>query len=430
VIVERVGKVTIYQRGGSYSLYYRHGGITHRKKIDGNLSVAKATANKILTSIDEVKPSPIAFTRTSPADMVTGYLAAVTNVQKLALRTQDRYRAALQRFLDFCTSEKITGIEVINETTVEQFVGWLRGLVRVRNGAPRGRKESYKLGGVKFILSTCRTCFNWASRRQMLPPFTENPFATFGLDKLRDRESTDSAKIFTVEQEQAFFAACDDWQIPIFRILACYGLRVGELTHLLIDDINWTSGEFFIRSKHWLFWNVKTGTERRLPLLPTTRDLFAKAIGDRKAGFVFRLRSIVSQPASKGIDDWSTPAAFQSAVARRTADIGGERDQKRAANVFGRTQGQIPEKKVREEFMSVTRRIGLPHFTRVHDLRHLFSTRAQAAGINPILVQGMLGHTTLEMTKRYTHLNMANMRDALSQLADPVTPSAQELQDC
>jgi hypothetical protein len=40
----------------------------------------------------------------------------------------------------------------------------------------------------------------------------------------------------------------------------------------------------------------------------------------------------------------------------------------------------------------------------------------QAAGINPILVQEMLGHTTLEMTSRYTHLGIETKREALQRL--------------
>jgi site-specific recombinase XerD len=93
-----------------------------------------------------------------------------------------------------------------------------------------------------------------------------------------------------------------------------------------------------------------------------------------------------------------------------------ERAQRRAVVAWCRSMGQIPEKRIRCEFMVLTTTIGYPEFTRVHDLRHLFSSRAQAAGINPILVQEMLGHTTLEMTKRYTHLGLDTKREALQRL--------------
>jgi site-specific recombinase XerD len=36
--------------------------------------------------------------------------------------------------------------------------------------------------------------------------------------------------------------------------------------------------------------------------------------------------------------------------------------------------------------------------------------------VNPILVQEMLGHVSLDMTKRYTHLGMESKREALAKV--------------
>jgi site-specific recombinase XerD len=419
VKVERIGPITIYKRGLRYYLYYREGGISQRRRIDGNLAVARATAHKVADALAERRPSPIVYNRASPDKMVDGFLDAVANVQRLALRTQDRYRAALDRFREFCSEVKLGSIDTIQEATVEDFVKWLRGQKRVRNGAKKGKRECYKIGGVKFILSTCRTAFNWAARHRMLPPFAENPFMLFPVDKLKDPGANgDSQQIFSQRQERAFFAACNEWQRTLFTALATYGLRVGELTHLLIDDIDFANDAFVIRSKPWMYWSVKTGRERRLPLLAGTKELFRKAIGDRKAGFVFLNAEFVEGNA-RPVQSFATAQAFRSHVERLVAELHastsepGEREQKRAVVAFCRTMGQIPEKRIRMEFMSLTEEIGCPEFTRVHDLRHLFSSRAQAAGVNPILVQEMLGHTTLDMTKRYTHLGMDVKRGAL-----------------
>ena len=422
VKVERIGKVTIYKRGTSYFLYYREGGVSQRRRVDGNMAVARATAHKVLNALDENRPSPIAFAKTSPDTMVAGFLDAVANVQRLALRTQDRYRAALDRFVGFCRDARIATIDVVQEATVEEFVKWLRGQKRTRNGAAKGKRDSYKVGGVKFILSTCRTAFSWAARHRMLPPFAQNPFTLFPIEKLRDpREDTDKEKLFTADQEKAFFAACNEWQGMIFATLATYGLRLGELTHLLIEDVDLTDNIFVIRSKPWLFWTVKTGRERRLPLLPATKEIFVKAIGNRKAGFVFLNEEFVGGK-SRLAQTFVSPQSFMASVERLVEQLlaaepeSDERQQKRVVVAFCRSVGQIPEKRVRCEFMGLTETIGCPDFTRVHDLRHLFSSRAQAAGVNPILVQEMLGHTTLDMTKRYTHLGMDTKREALMKI--------------
>jgi len=90
VKVERVGPVTIYKRGLTYYLYYREAGVSHRQKVDGNLAVARATATKVASALSDGRPSPIGHQRTSPQELVTGYLGYITDVRNLALRTQDR----------------------------------------------------------------------------------------------------------------------------------------------------------------------------------------------------------------------------------------------------------------------------------------------------------------------------------------------------
>jgi integrase len=199
-------------------------------------------------------------------------------------------------------------------------------------------------------------------------------------------------------------------------------LRLGELTHLLVEDVDLDDESFAVRSKPWLFWAVKTGRERRLPLYGVMRQLFADRIGDRKAGFVFLNKEFIL--GRRVAPQFSSAALFRARAERVAADVlatepeADERLLRRAVVTFCRSAGQIPEKRLRCEFMDLTARIGCPEFTRVHDLRHLFSSRAQEAGVNPILVQELLGHTTLEMTRRYTHLGLDTKRDALSRISN------------
>jgi integrase len=422
VKVERVGPVTIYKRGLTYYLYFREAGVSHRQKLEGNLTVARATASKVASAFADGRPSPIGHQRASPQELVAGYLGYITDVRNLALRTQDRYRAALDRFLGFCHDAGIGTVDAIDVGTVEDFVKWLRGQTRVRNGASKGKREVYKTGGIKFILSTCRTAFNWAARRRMLPPFAENPFSAFPVDGLRDRDTRDGERIiFAPAQEAAFFEACSDWQRAIFLMLATYGLRVGELTHLLVEDVDLAAGSFRIRSKPELFWSVKTGRTRDLPLTPKIRAILEQLIGERKSSFVF-LRAEFVKGEAKPPQVFTSPASFLGhlrkivAVTVAARPTAGEREKRRDVMAFCRSLGQIPETRIREEFMKLTARIGCPEFTRAHDLRHLFTSRAQEAGMNPLLVQDMLGHSTLDMTRRYTHLGLEAKREAMEKL--------------
>jgi integrase len=420
--IERVGNVTIYKRGPSYYLYYREDGRSQRRKVDGNLAVAKASAAKVVAALAEQRPSPLGFQRTAPGQFVTGYLDFVENVQGLAWRTVDRYRAALDRLLDFCTDKRVTAIDAIDESTIEDLVRWLRGQTRTRNGCAKGTRDLYKVGGIKFILSTCRTAFNWASRRRMLPPYAENPFSQFPFDQLRDPEADEEElQIFTPEQEKAFFAACSNWQKSLFVPLATYGMRVGEWTHVLIENVDFKAGTIQICSKPEMFWRVKTARRRLLPLTTEMTPLLKKLIVGRKAGFV-----LLNQPQFEGSShparEFDSDEEFRKHLTTLVAELEAEnpkatkRDKRRAVTTFCRSMGQVPVKRVQSEVCKLTEEIGCPEFTRTHDLRHLFATRAQATGTNPILVSQITGHRSLDMLKGYTHPSVDTKREAVERM--------------
>ena len=420
--VDRIGKVTIYKRGTVFYLYYREEKQSVRRRVDGNLYVARATAAKVGAALEEGRTSPLGFQRATPNELAEGFLDYVANVQQLAWRTQDRYRAALDRFRDFCDANSVCAADAIDVIAVEDFVRWLRSQKRTRNGAASGNQSHYKVGGVKFILSTCRTVFNWAARRRMLPPYADNPFTRFPIDQLRDASAEDEGqRVFTPKQEADFFSACSDWQRSLFLTLATYGLRVGELAHLLVEDIDFQSGVIHIRSKPETYWHVTTARRRQIPLTNETATLSKKLVGRRKAGFVF-LNEQFFLGAKHAIETFDSPEAFRDRLKGVAAQYGAEkpeatdREKRRVVVAFCRKMGQIPEKRIRGEFIKLTQRIGCPEFTRAHDLRHLFSSRAQENGINPLLVQEILGHATLEMTKRYTHLGMDTKRAEIERL--------------
>ncbi len=422
VKVERIGRVTVYRRGKAYSLYYRETGKSVRRKVDGNLAVARATASRVNASLEEGSPSPFGFTRVTVEEVVPLFTSHAEEVQGLALRTVDRYRAALEHFRRFVRSQpRVLTADQVTQATVDDFVKWFRRLPRARNGAATGKEGRYTPAGIRFVLCVCRTMFNWARKRRYLPPYTENPFSTFPIDKTFRAEGA-PVRLFTGEERRAFFEASDDWQRSIFFVLAVYGLRVGELTHLLVSDVELGEGILHVRSKPVLFWSVKTGRERLLPLIPEMTRLFRRLIGGRAEGFVFLNRKCAQGKVSLP-ERFDSPAAFAErlqtiAAEARAAGATSEKAVRRRVAAFLRTIGQIPEKRIRQEFMKVAAKIGRSDVTRAHSLRHLFSTRAQELGVNPLLVQGLLGHTTLQMTEKYTHFSADVQREAIRRVVE------------
>jgi len=87
VRIERIGRVTIYERGKSYFLYYREQGRSIRRKVDGNLASARALASRTTAALSGGDPSPFDFNRTTIVELVDGFWEHCQTVQELAPRT-------------------------------------------------------------------------------------------------------------------------------------------------------------------------------------------------------------------------------------------------------------------------------------------------------------------------------------------------------
>ena len=140
VKIDRLGRVTIYRRGRSYYLYYRERGKSLRRKIDGNLTTARVAESKVNASLEEGSPSPFGYKSITVEELIAQFLSHCDEVKGLALRTLDRYRAALEHFERF-TSTRSSGMTVdrVDEVVVDDFVLWLRQQSRARNGAKAER---------------------------------------------------------------------------------------------------------------------------------------------------------------------------------------------------------------------------------------------------------------------------------------------------
>lgn len=61
---------------------------------------------------------------------------------------------------------------------------------------------------------------------------------------------------------------------------------------------------------------------------------------------------------------------------------------------------------------------------RFHDLRHTFATRARRAGMPLEVLQKVLGHSTIDLTMRYSHVGEEEMDEAINRMCRPL-PVAQ-----
>lgn len=91
-----------------------------------------------------------------------------------------------------------------------------------------------------------------------------------------------------------------------------------------------------------------------------------------------------------------------------------KRNQLKSPYVFGRNDGQRFGD-IKESFNSACRKAGIEDF-RFHDLRPTFASHLVMKGVSLKAVQELLGHTTIQMTMRYSHLSQGHLEKAVAML--------------
>ncbi len=96
-----------------------------------------------------------------------------------------------------------------------------------------------------------------------------------------------------------------------------------------------------------------------------------------------------------------------------------------SAYVFCNGRGE-PFKDIKKSFLQTLKKSGIVDF-RFHDLRHTFASHLVMSGVDLNTVRELLGHKSLEMTLRYSHLSPDHKKravDILSRRMDTIwTPS-------
>ena len=70
---------------------------------------------------------------------------------------------------------------------------------------------------------------------------------------------------------------------------------------------------------------------------------------------------------------------------------------------------------IKRGFHSAMRKAGIKDFV-FHDLRHTFASHLIMAGVDITTVSKLLGHRSLTMTLRYSHLAPAHLAEAVNKL--------------
>lgn len=86
--------------------------------------------------------------------------------------------------------------------------------------------------------------------------------------------------------------------------------------------------------------------------------------------------------------------------------------------------GHVMPSTVREVFRKACQQVGLGRWCTPHTLRHSFATHLLESGTQLVVIQALLGHTTIKTTSTYTHVRTDHIGQVTSPL-DFLPPPAQ-----
>ena len=282
-----------------------------------------------------------------------------------------------------CHVTPLIGKCTLPSLTTHDIARWQNEVIRGKTARTTKlgyRRKAIIKGGPSVVGRSTRTLnavFNWAVKREIIK---DNPVARAPRfpDKQRERFLTD-------EEAVALFQTLADMveahEMPgayadLFRLLALTGARLAE-----IRDLAWAEVDF-------------------------TRKMIVLSPERHKSGRTGRRKTInLNAPALAILKSRKNETAW----------------------VFPKTPPyQGPIETPRKFWKALVERANCPDL-RLHDLRHTFASLLIKDGHSLTFVQKALGHSRLEVTQRYAHLNDEATRAAFDHIGvvyGSLTPAA------
>ncbi len=177
----------------------------------------------------------------------------------------------------------------------------------------------------------------------------------------RYKESGQRTRVLSQDEETRLMAALTGKNADLLPIAVCAlgtGMRRGEMLAM-----HWTDVDFETEFIHLRAETTKNGEPRSVPMNADVKETLLKIRPAKHSGQIFNI------------------------------------DPETATRRFGKLCDDL-------EMHDVT----------LHVLRHTFITRLSALGVNPFYIQLIVGHSSLSMTKHYTHINKSELYAAVKKL--------------
>ena len=213
------------------------------------------------------------------------------------------------------------------------------------------RKEGLAPATVNRELACMKHMYNLAILWEMT---RKNPVAKVKFFKERNKR----IEFLIPEEIERLIIACSTYARPVVITALNTGMRLGEILGLTWNDIDLVNNQIILDE-------TKSGSSRRIPISGNLKKMLLKLKSKESGGQVF-------------------------------------------LNKHG-----MPLKSVRNQFECALKKAGIERKITFHDLRHTFASHLVMKGVDIVTVKELLGHKTLRITMRYSHLTAQHKREAI-----------------
>lgn len=349
--------------GARYRVLIRRAGYKVVTKVFDRKRDAEAWARSMEGNIDRVDDVPgVEARRRTVADAIDAFMLAYDGKDDMIAGRLAWWRDEF-------------GALPLSRLTQAQVRDGLDRLARQPAKSSAGKARTRSLGRAKSkatinrYLGALSIALNWIVEERKW--IARNPAKGIA----RGKEPRGRVRYLSDDERRRLLSACDASEWPqlglLVRMALSTGARLSELLTLTWSQIDLERGTARLS-------DTKNDDARTLVLVGAIRDLLAQVPNAQRAGLLF--------PSAR---DSGKPRAF------------------------------------RHDWNAAIQAAGLTDF-RFHDLRHSCASYLAMAGASTLEIADVLGHKTLQMVQRYSHLNAAHKAALLERVTGGLLEAAED----
>ena len=417
-VIAATKNVRGYQRAGHFLLNWWDPGEKKNRseRVTGDLLAALTRARDIDQRIGTVRTAGAGGTgstrRIGHADLVGRYLADLerrADAGEVDPKTVRRYTGALSHYTAFAAQPQVVKRYPTAGTIDRAFRLEFAAFLAAREVTGNGRAgTTRRMRNPQFVLDAVRAVFAWAcdpDRGKLLPEGFRNPFLRSGARSPVLKGDPLAAPDVTLPMAVEFVRACDAFQLRLFVPVFVFGLRAAEPCVLFADHLR--DGWLSVPCVPEIGLLTKGRRDKRFPLLEKLEPFWELFRDGKEQGLLLERRSVTEErePAPlRGASLGPVIDGYRSRCDRANAKTAAERARARAG-VF-RDAGGLDYDHVQGEFAKVANGLGWSAAATLKDLRHLFATTLNNAGVPEGYVRYLMGHAPGKAALvAYTHLD-------------------------